>query len=162
MRPFAFVCALAALLLAGCSRPDTPRLEYRRQANAICAAAAQQVRALPQPRSDAELLAVLRRLRAINRRMTERIAVLDAPPGDRAEHRQDAVVDIGLRTDKAAQKLIETLPRSGQPQRELDRRRPALRRAAKRDDHAWARARLHPCADGPSSALAEVGARTGA
>jgi hypothetical protein len=162
MRRATFPCALAALLLVGCSRPETPRLDYRRQTNAICAATVQQVRALPQPRSDAELLAVLRRLRAINRRMTERIAVLDAPPGDRPERRQDAVVDIGLRTDKAAQKLIEALSRSGQPQRELDRRRPTLRRAAERADHAWARTRLHACADGPSSALAQVGARTGA
>ncbi|MDX6668628.1 MAG: hypothetical protein QOK04_2008, partial [Solirubrobacteraceae bacterium] len=109
------------------------------------------------PRSDAEIVATVRRVRAINRRTTERIAALDAPPGARAELRQDSVVDIGLRTDFAAGELLEALSRSPQPRRELERQRPALRRAAANEARVWARARLRRCAAGPTHALAEVG-----
>jgi hypothetical protein len=158
MRRAALPCALAALLLAGCSRPELPRREYAKRTQAICADAVRQVQALPAPRSDAEIIATVRRLRAINRRATERIAALDAPPGNRPERRQDAVVDIGLRTDFAAGELLEALTKSPHPRRELDRRRPALRRAATSDGHAWARGRLRGCAAGPTRALAEVGA----
>jgi hypothetical protein len=152
-------CVSAALALTGCSRPATPRFEYQRKTAAICADTVHQVRALPAPRSDAEIVTVVRRLRTINRHMTQRIAVLDPPPGDRPERRQDGIVDSGLRTDGVARELLEALTRSSQPRHELERRRPALRRAAIRESHAWAKGRLRSCADGPSRALAEVGAR---
>jgi hypothetical protein len=158
MRRAALPCALAALLLAGCSRPELTRNEYAKRTHAICADAVRQVQALPPLRSDAEIVATVRRVRAINRRMTGRIAALDPPPGDRPERRQDAIVDIGLRTDIAARHLIEALTKSPNPRRELDRRRPALRRAAISEAHAWAKGRLRECAAGPTHALAEVGA----
>lgn len=152
------LCLLAAIVLAGCSRPETPRPEYRRLTRAICLDAVRQVRALPRPRSDAELLTVLRRLQAINRRMTERIALVDPPDGQRPELRQDAAVDIGIRTNATVRELIESLQASAQPRRELVRRRTTLRRAAVSDSHAWAKARMHACGDGPSRALADLAA----
>ena len=159
-RHFPALCLLAAIVLAGCSRPETPRPEYRRLTRAICLDGVRQVRALPRPRSDAELITVLRRLQAINRRMTERIALLDAPEGQRPELRQDAAVDIGIRTNATLRELIESLRASRQPRLELERRAAALRRAAVTDAHAWAKARMHACADGPSRALADLAAPT--
>jgi hypothetical protein len=156
------LCLLVAFVVAGCSRPATPRLEYQKQTQAICVDTVREVRALPAPRSDAEIVAVVRRLREINRSMTKRIAVLDPPPGDRHERRQDYIVDIGLRTDAAARELLELLATSSQPRRELERRRPALRRTAIREGHRWAKGRLQACKDGPSRALADVGARASA
>jgi hypothetical protein len=157
MRRTAPLVALAALVLAGCSRPVMPDAEYAKRTRAICGDAVRQVQALPTPRSDAEIGATVRRVRAINRHVTERIATLDTPRGARAEHRQDGAVDIGLRTDAAARRLLHALAKSPQPRRELERRRPALRRLAASETRAWSRARLRACAAGPTHALAEVG-----
>jgi hypothetical protein len=150
-------CALLALVLTGCSRPVNPLPKYRRETARICADAVHQLRALPTTQTNADLIAVVRRVRAINRRMTERIAALDAPRGTRGEQRQNTAVDIGVRMDIEARELLKVLVRSPQPRRELERRRRALRRAAGSDLQAWAKARLRACAPGPSVALARVG-----
>lgn len=143
---------LALLVLAGCARPALRRQEYRSRATRVCAEAQTAQRAIPAATDRATLLAGLRRLRAINRRMTNGIAALNPPIGTDKSH--DAAVEIGLRTDRTLGALTLALRRSPSPAAELARRRPALARAAAVDAHRWARLRLHGCAGGPSQAMA--------
>src|SRR6266516_284025 len=101
---------LAAVALAGCTRPALSRQDYR---------------------------ARVRRLRAINRRLTNRIARVNPPIGTDRSH--DSAINIGLRTDRALGRLTAALKTSPDPAAELARRRPALVQAAANDAHRWAK-----------------------
>ena len=102
----------------------------------------------------ANLLTRLRRLRAINRRLTDRIARVNPPIGTDRSH--DSAINIGLRTDRELGRLTLALKRSPDPAAELARRRPALATAATSDAHRWAQLRLKGCVGGPSQSLADV------
>jgi hypothetical protein len=150
---------LGGVLLGACTRPALSRSEYRSRVGALCGEAKRALGALALPRAAPTGLVVsLRRLRAINRRLTNRIAVLDPPLGTDRSH--DAAIAIGQRTDRALGRLTAALAGSASPARELGARRPALAAAAAADDHRWARLRLKACAGGPSAALASVATRT--
>ncbi len=131
------LAVLAAVALAGCTRPA--QAEQRR---------------LPAAADRATLLARLRRLRAINRRLTNRIARVNPPIGTDRSH--DSAINIGLRTDRTLGRLTAAVKTSPDPAAELARRRPELVRAATSDAHRWAKLRLKGCVGGPSQALADV------
>src|SRR5436305_1661715 len=78
--------ALALLTLAGCTRPALSRQEYRARVTGYCTAAQTAAGALPAATDRAALLTRLRRLRAINRRLTNRIAQLNPPIGTDQSH----------------------------------------------------------------------------
>src|SRR6266550_2076961 len=145
---------LAAVALAGCTRPALSRQDYRARVTGYCAAAQAEQRALSAVTDRATLLARLRRLRAINRRLTNRIARVNPPIGTDRSH--DSAINIGLRTDRALGRLTVALKTSPDPAAELARRRPALALEATRDAHRWAKLRLKGCVGGPSQALADV------
>ena len=145
---------LAGSLLVGCTRPALSRSEYRARVTALCAAAHRSLAALPPPATTTQLIPTLRELRAINRRLTNRIAVLDPPLGTDRSH--DAAIAIGLRADHAVGRLTATLTRSPAPAQTLRAQRAQLSAAAVRDDHRWARLRLKACSGGPSATLARL------
>jgi hypothetical protein len=145
---------MAAVALAGCTRPALSRQEYRARVTGYCARAQADQRALPAPTSRDALIIRLRRLRAINRRLTNEIARLNPPIGTDRSH--DSAINIGLRTDRALGRLTAALKASPDPAAELARRRPALAFEATRDAHRWAQLRLKGCVGGPSQALATV------
>jgi hypothetical protein len=147
----ALVLALVALL-AGCTRPALSRQEYRARVTAYCARAHAEQAALPAPTDRAALLTRLRRLRAINRALTNRIARLNPPIGTDRSH--DKAINIGLRTDRTLGRLTATVRTSPDPAAELARRRPELQAAAAADAHRWAILRLKGCVGGPSETLA--------
>ena len=148
------LAVLAAVVLAGCTRPALSRQDYRARVTGYCAAAQAEQRALPAVTDRATLLARLRRLRAINRRLTNRIARVNPPIGTDRSH--DSAINIGLRTDRALGRLTAALKTSPDPAAELARRRPALASAATNDAHRWAKLRLKGCVGGPSQALADT------
>ena len=158
LRRAAALGLLAGALLGGCTRPALSRSEYRGRMTGLCAAAQRSLAALPPPATTTQLIPRLRELRAINRRLTNRIAVLDPPLGTDRSH--DAAIAIGLRADRAVGRLTATLTRSPAPAQTLQAQRPALGAAAARDDHRWAHLQLKTCAGGPSAALARLAART--
>jgi hypothetical protein len=127
-RALAFpVALLAAGVVAGCTRPALSEEDYQRRATEICAETERRERALGQPRTDAEVVPLLRRVRAVHRRETERIAQLN-PPLD-WEERHDEAVKIGINEDRTAERLIREIERSPSPHAELLRRREEFRRA---------------------------------
>jgi hypothetical protein len=146
------LAVLASVLVAGCTRPALSRQEYRTRVTAYCARAQAEQAALPAATSRAALLTRLRRLRAINRALTNRIARLNPPIGTDRSH--DKAINIGLRTDRALGRLTATLKTSPDPAAELARQRAALAAAATADAHRWAMLRLKGCVGGPSQALA--------
>jgi hypothetical protein len=148
------LAVLAAVALAGCTRPALSRQEYRARVTGYCATAQAEQRALPATTDRTALLARLRRLRAINRRLTNRIARLNPPIGTDRSH--DSAINIGLRADRALGRLTVALKTSPDPAAELARRRPALAGAATNDAHRWAKLRLKGCVGGPSQVLADV------
>ena len=154
----AALCLLAATLLSGCTRPALSRSEYRSRVTALCAAAQRSAAALPAPATPTQLASTLRRLRAINRSLTNKITVLDPPLGTDRSH--DAAVAIGLRTDRLVGRLTARVRASAMPAQVLRAEGRTLSAAAMRDDHRWAQLRLKACAGGPSSALARVARRT--
>jgi hypothetical protein len=145
---------VTAVVLAGCTRPALSRQEYRARVTGYCATAQAHQRALPAATDRATLLTRLRRLRAINRRLTNQIARVNPPIGTDRSH--DSAINIGLRTDRALGRLTVALKTSPNPAAELARRRPDLARAATNDAHRWAKLRLKGCVGGPSQALADV------
>ena len=145
---------LTALALAGCTRPALSRQEYRARVTGYCATAQASQRALPAATDRAALLTRLRRLRAINRRLTNQIAQVNPPIGTDRSH--DNAINIGLRTDRTLGRLTVALKTSPDPAVELARRRATLAQAATNDAHRWAKLRLKGCVGGPSQALAEV------
>ena len=145
---------VTAVVLAGCTRPALSRQEYRARVTGYCATAQAHERALPAATDRATLLTRLRRLRAINRRLTNQIARVNPPIGTDRSH--DSAINIGLRTDRALGRLTVALKTSPNPAAELARRRPDLARAATNDAHRWAKLRLKGCVGGPSQALADV------
>ena len=145
---------LTAVVLAGCTRPALSRQEYRTRVTGYCATAQSEQRTLPAATDRAALLTRLRRLRAINRSLTNRIARVNPPIGTDRSH--DSAINIGLRTDRALGRLTVALKTSPNPAAELARRRPDLARAATNDAHRWAKLRLKGCVGGPSQALADV------
>src|SRR5436190_24106891 len=148
------LAVLGAITVAGCTRPALSRQDYRGRVTAYCATAQAEQRALPAATDRATLLARLRRLRAINRRLTNRIARVNPPIGSDRSH--DSAINIGLRTDRALGRLTADLKTSPNPAAELARRRPDLARAATNNAHRWAKLRLKGCVGGPSEALADV------
>jgi hypothetical protein len=145
---------LATLALAGCTRPALSRQDYRTRVTDYCARAQAEQRTLPAANDRATLLVRLRRLRAVNRLLTNRIARVNPPIGTDRSH--DSAINIGLRTDRALGQLTVALKHSPNPAAELARRRPALTSAATSDAHRWAKLRLKGCVGGPSQALADV------
>src|SRR6478672_674838 len=145
---------LTAVVVAGCTRPALSRQEYRTRVTGYCASAQSEQRTLPAATDRAALLTRLRRLRAINRSLTNRIARVNPPIGTDRSH--DSAINIGLRTDRALGRLTVALKTSPNPAAELTRRRPDLARAATNDAHRWAKLRLKGCVGGPSQALADV------
>jgi hypothetical protein len=145
---------VTAVVLAGCTRPALSRQEYRARVTGYCATAQAHQRALPAATDRATLLTRLRRLRAINRRLTNQIARVNPPIGTDRSH--DSAINIGLRADRALGRLTVALKTSPNPAAELARRRPDLARAATNDAHRWAKLRLKGCVGGPSQALADV------
>jgi hypothetical protein len=145
---------LTTVALAGCTRPALSRPEYRARVTGYCATAQASQRALPPATDRAALLTRLRRLRAINRRLTNQIARVNPPIGTDRSH--DSAINIGLRADRALGRLTVALKTSPDPAAELARRRATLARAATSDAHRWAKLRLKGCVGGPSQALAEV------
>ena len=122
MRRAAALLSLGLLALAaGCTRPELSEEDYQRRAADICAETEQGERALGEPRSDAEVIPLLGRVRALHRRETERIARLN-PPVDR-EKEHDRAVRIGRAEDRMAEELIDRLRRSPTPRAELMRNR---------------------------------------
>jgi hypothetical protein len=150
--PVATLALAAVVLLVGCTRPALSRQDYRARVTAYCARARAEQAALPAAAGRTALLTRLRRLRAINRALTNRIARLNPPIGTDRSH--DRAINIGLRTDRTLGQLTVALKHSPDPAAELARRRPALAAAAATDDHRWAILRLKGCAGGPSQALA--------
>jgi hypothetical protein len=148
------LAVLAAVALAGCTRSALSRQDYRARVTGYCATAQAEQRGLPAATDRATLLAGLRRLRAINRRLTNRIARVNPPIGTDRSH--DSAINIGLRTDRALGRLTAEVKTSPDPAAELARRRPELVRAATSDAHRWAKLRLKGCVGGPSQALADV------
>src|SRR3981189_2055978 len=120
-------CLPALVVLAAVAIADATRPALTRPAAAD--------RPTPLPR--------LRRLRAINRRLTDRIARVNPPIGTDRSH--DSAINIGLRTDRELGRLTLALKRSPDPAAELARRRPALATAATSDAHRWAQLRLKGC-----------------
>jgi len=153
----AALCLLAGLLLSACTRPALSRSEYRGRVTALCAATQRSLAALPSPATATQLVATLRRLRAINRRLTTDIAVLDPPLGTDRSH--DAAIAIGQRTDRSIGRLTAGLTSTSAPPQTLKAQDPALAAAATRDDHRWARLHLKACAGGASVVLARLAAR---
>src|SRR6266480_4372031 len=98
---------LAAVALAGCTRPALSRQDYRARVTGYCATAQAEQRALPAATDRAALLIRLRRLRAINRRLTNRIAQLNPPIGTDQSH--DKAINIGLRTDRVLGRVTAAL-----------------------------------------------------
>ncbi len=145
---------LAAIAVAGCTRPALSRQEYRARVTGYCATAQAEQQTLPAATDRAALLTRLRRLRAINRTLTNRIARVNPPIGTDRSH--DSAINIGLRTDRALGRLTAALKTSPDPAAELARRRPTLARAATNDAHRWAKLRLKGCVGGPSRSLADV------
>ena len=145
---------LAAVAIAGCTRPALSRPDYRARVTGYCATAQAQQRALPAATDRATLLVRLRRLRAVNRLLTNQIARVNPPIGTDRSH--DSAINIGLRTDRELGRLTLALKRSPDPAAELARRRPALATAATSDAHRWAQLRLKGCVGGPSQSLADV------
>ena len=145
---------VGAVVLAGCTRPALSRQEYRARVTGYCARAQAAQRVLPAATSRDALLTRLRRLRAVNRRLTDQIARLNPPIGTDRSH--DSAINIGLRTDRLLGRLTAALKTSPDPATELARRRPALVREATGDAHRWAKLRLKGCVGGPSQALAMV------
>jgi hypothetical protein len=143
---------LGAVTLAGCTRPALSRQDYRARVTGYCATAQAEQRALPAATDRAALLVRLRRLRAINRRLTNRIAQVNPPIGTDGSH--DRAINIGLRTDRALGRLTVALKHSPNPAAELAHRRPELASVATSDAHRWAKLRLKGCVGGPSQALA--------
>jgi hypothetical protein len=143
-----------AVVLAGCTRPALSRQDYRARVTGYCERAQAAQRALPAASSRDALLTRLRRLRAVNRRLTNRIARLNPPIGTDRSH--DSAINIGLRTDRLLGRLTTALKTSPDPAAELARRRPALVAEATSDAHRWAKLRLKGCVGGPSQALATV------
>ena|SRR2546421_1885342 len=146
------LAVLALLTVAGCTRPALSRQKYRARVTGYCTAAQAAQGALPAATDRAALLTRLRRLRAINRRLTNRIAQLNPPIGTDQSH--DKAINIGLRTDRVLGRITAALKTSPDPAAELARRRPALTAAAATDAHRWAILRLKGCVGGPSQALA--------
>jgi hypothetical protein len=120
------VAALAAAAAAGCTRPALSDEDYQRRTAEICAETERSERALGEPRTDADVVPLLRRVRALHRRETERIARLN-PPLD-WEERHNEAVEVGVDEDRAAQRLIVRLERSPRPRAELLRSRDEWRR----------------------------------
>jgi hypothetical protein len=145
---------LAAVAVAGCTRPALSRQDYRARVTGYCATAQAHQRALPAATDRAALLTRLRRLRAINRRLTNQIARVNPPIGTDRSH--DSAINIGLRTDRELGRLVVALKSSPDPAAELARRHPALASAATNDAHRWAQLRLKGCVGGPSQVLADV------
>jgi hypothetical protein len=145
---------LAALAVAGCTRPALSRQDYRARVTHYCVQAQAAQRALPSATDRGTLLTRLRRLRAINRRLTNRIAQLNPPIGTDRSH--DSAINVGLRTDRVLGQVTRALRTSPDPAAELARRRPELARLALADSHRWAQLRLKRCVGGPSQALADV------
>jgi hypothetical protein len=139
--------ALAAVALVGCTRPALSRQDYRVRVTGYCATAQAAQRGLPAATDRAGLLAHLRRLRAINRRLTNQIAQVNPPIGTDRSH--DSAINIGLRTDRALGRVTVAVKTSPDPAAELARR-------ATSDAHRWAKLRLKGCVGGPSQALADV------
>jgi hypothetical protein len=153
----AALCLLAGCLLSACTRPALSRSEYRGRAAALCHESQRSLAALPRPGTATQLVPALRRLRSINRRLTNRIAVLDPPLGTDRSH--DAAIAIGQRTDRTIGRLTAKLETSSAPAQTLQAQRPALAAAATRDDRHWARLHLKACAGGPSRSVARLEAR---
>ena len=145
---------VGAVVLAGCTRPALSRQEYRARVTGYCARAQAAQRVIPAATSRDALLTRLRRLRAVNRRLTNQIARLNPPIGTDRSH--DSAINIGLRTDRTLGRLTAALKTSPDAAAELARRRPALVQAAANDAHRWAKLRLKGCVGGPSQALADV------
>ena len=137
------VLLAATALLAGCNRPALKPREFRAQVNAICADALQRQRALQIPARGPDALPGLRRLRAIGRQETNRIAALNPPLGYDTRH--DRIVDAAVREDEATGRLIRALERDPQARGELPQRR-VLRRQAARSARIMRRQRLFTCA----------------
>jgi len=152
--PALVLLVVAGLVAAGCTRPALSRQEYRARVTGYCAQAQAEQRALPPATDRAALLVRLRRLRAVNRRLTNRIARLNPPIGTDRSH--DSAINVGLRTDRLLGRLTAALKTSPDPAAELARRQPALAKEALADAHRWAKLRLKGCVGGPSQALAEV------
>ena len=68
---------VGAVVLAGCTRPALSRQEYRARVTGYCARAQAAQRVIPAATSRDALLTRLRRLRAVNRRLTNQIARLN-------------------------------------------------------------------------------------
>src|SRR2546429_2812071 len=134
---------LTALVLAGCTRPALSRQEYRARVTGYCARAHADQGTLPARANQGALLTRLRRLRAINRRLTNEIARLNPPIGTDRSH--DSAINIGLRTERVLGRLTAALKTSPDPAAELARRRPTLVQAATNDAHRWAKLRLKGC-----------------
>src|SRR6266550_240507 len=96
-----------AVALAGCTRPALSRQEYRARVTGYCARAHADQGTLPARANQGALLTRLRRLRAINRRLTNEIARLNPPIGTDRSH--DNAINIGLRTDRALGRLTVAL-----------------------------------------------------
>lgn len=149
---------VVASVFAGCTRPALKRPVYRMRANAICAKALARQRALPPAASDAAVLPTLRRLRAVNRRLTNRIAQLDPPLG--TDHSHDAAIHAGVLQDRFLGRLAASLHGVPQPLRRLRAQRPTLLAAGASFQHRWARLHLPECAvAGRTVAGAVLGAR---
>src|SRR3981189_1934240 len=103
----------ATVVLAGCTRPALSRQEYRSRVTGYCATAQAGQRALPAATDRAALLTRLRRLRAINRRMTNQIARVNPPIGTDRSHA--SAINIGLRTDRPLGRLTVALKTSSNP-----------------------------------------------
>ena len=153
-RRTAALALVGAVLLAGCTRPALPRQEYRARVTGYCVRAQAAQGVLPAATSRDALLTRLRRLRTVNRRLTNQIARLNPPIGTDRSH--DAAINIGLRTDRLLGRLTAALKTSPDPAAELARRQPALAREATSDAHRWAKLRLKGCVGGPSQALGTV------
>ena len=153
MRRAAAVLALGlAAVAAGCTRPELSEDEYQRRAAEICADTERRERALGDPRTDAEVVPLLGRVRALHRRETERIARLN-PPVDR-EKEHDRAVRIGRDEDRMAERLIDRLRRSPTPRADLLRSRTEWRSLGRHYGRRVRReGRLPGCVDRRSTSL---------
>src|SRR5437763_662966 len=104
---------VSAVVLAGCTRPALSREEYRARVTGYCARAQAAQRVIPAATSRDALLTRLRRLRAVNRRLTNQIARLNPPIGTDRSH--DSAINIGLRTDHLLGRLTAALKTSPDP-----------------------------------------------
>lgn len=79
------LCAVMALLLAGCGQSASPPPEYVTAGDATCAAQRAQLHSLARPTTPAEVISYVPQALDIIERGRSRLAALDPPAGARAQ-----------------------------------------------------------------------------